>query len=486
VSVRRFNCVGALRCMVGWGAMVCCVTGVYAFDPFLTNRLIAKTPAAGLLGGGAEVCAFDDLKGPLTLHDAVERAMCNNPKTRQAWANVKIQAAAVGTARAAYLPTVAATLQQVREGKSGPAVDESPYGSKQTGNQRGANVSLNWVLYDFGGRSAALGNATALWAAAQASQRAMLHAVFATIASDFYAAQAARGALVAAQEMESAARMSSDAAVARVAKGVAPVSDRLQAETALAEAVVTRTNAERDWKMAVGLLAADMNLPHGVEFVLPDVEDGVAPNGEFIESVGALIEQARHRYPGVLAAEAQVAAARAKAVQIKAEGLPRLSLVGQFNYNNRPSSLQADYPARRATHREWYLGLQMTFPIFDGFGRTYQARQADAQIELQLETLDEARRQVGFDVWNAYQTVLSATKNLDNSATLLSLAERSYDAARHRYRLGAGSVLELLSAQAALASGKKQRIQALTDWRSARLQLAAKLGDTEIRGQTIR
>jgi outer membrane protein len=109
VSVRRFNCVGALRCMVGWGAMVCCVTGVYAFDPFLTNRLIAKTPAAGLLGGGAEVCAFDDLKGPLTLHDAVERAMCNNPKTRQAWANVKIQAAAVGTARAAYLPTVAAT-----------------------------------------------------------------------------------------------------------------------------------------------------------------------------------------------------------------------------------------------------------------------------------------------------------------------------------------------------------------------------------------
>ena len=76
-----------------------------------------------------------------------------------------------------------------------------------------------------------------------------------------------------------------------------------------------------------------------------------------------------------------------------------------------------------------------------------------------------------------YQTVLGATRNLDHSATLLSLAERSYEAAQRRYRMGAGSVLELLNAQTSLATGKRQRIRALTDWRSARLQLAAKLGD---------
>jgi outer membrane protein len=124
--------------------------------------------------------------------------------------------------------------------------------------------------------------------------------------------------------------------------------------------------------------------------------------------------------------------------------------------------------------------VQVTIPIFEGFARTYRARQADAQIELQAEMLAETRRQVGLDVWNAYQTVLSATKNLDNSASLLSLAQRSYNAARHRYRTGVGNVLELLNAQSALASGKKQRIQALTDWRSARLQLAARLGDTSM------
>jgi outer membrane protein len=42
--------------------------------------------------------------------------------------------------------------------------------------------------------------------------------------------------------------------------------------------------------------------------------------------------------------------------------------------------------------------------------------------------------------------------------------------------VGVGNILELLNAQSSLAAAKRERIQSLTDWRSARLQLAAKLG----------
>lgn len=477
MSANRFFRSRVLSRMVGFGAMLCCATVAYAFDPLRAQRSIPDTAAMDMLGSGSDICTFNDLAEPLKLHDVVDRAMCNNPKTRQAWANVKIQAASVGTARAAFLPTVGATLQEAREWRSGQPADHGPYKSNNTDNQQTANISLNWVLYDFGGRSASLENATALLAAAQANQRAVLQTVFATVAKDFYSAQAAWGTLVAAQEIESTASASSDAAAARVDRGIAPISDQLQAETALAEAVVSRANAQREWKIASGVLAADMNLSPTSALVLPDVSDGVAPGSDFIESVETLITRARRSYPGVAAAGAQVAAAKANAAQIRAEGLPRLSLISQFNYNKRPDSLQGGYPGPRATRREWYVGVQVTFPIFEGFARKYRTAQAKAQIELQREVLDDTRRQVGLDVWNAYQTVLSATTNLSHSATLLSLAQRSYDAARHRYRMGVGNVLELLNAQTALASGKKQRIQALTDWRSARLQLAAKLGD---------
>lgn len=467
--------------VIGLSAMVFCVAAAYAFDPLRIDRLVPETPAGDMFGDRTDVCTFDGLSVPLKLYDAIERAMCNNPKTRQAWANVKVRAAAVGVARAAYLPTVTGTLQEGRDWTPRYSAGNTLQKSNKPVNQQSANVSLNWVLYDFGGRSAALENATALLAAEQANQRATLQTVFATVAKDFYAAQAALGTLVAAREIESTARASADAAAARVENGVASIADRLQVETALAQAVVNRTNAQREWKVAVGVLSTDMNLPPTTELSLPDVGDGVVPDSEFLESVETLIEQARRTYPGVVAAEAQVAAARAQAFQTRAEGRPRLSLVGQFNYDKRPNGLQGGYPDRRETHRGWYVGVQATFPIFEGFARRYRTRQAEAQVELQREKLDETRRRIELDVWNAYHAVLSATRNLDGSAALLSLAQRSYAAAQHRYRMGAGNVLELLSAQEALARGKKQRIQALTDWRSARLQLAAKLGDIETR-----
>nr|WP_241022451.1 TolC family protein [Burkholderia sp. Se-20373] len=451
-------------------------TVAWAFDPLLTNRAVPATPVVNLLGEAESVCTFGDLPTPLRLQDAVERALCNHPKTRQAWANVKIQAAAVGVGRAGFLPTINGNWQGTRDVARNHVTGYPQYDSNYGKNLHNASVSLSWVLYDFGGRAAALRNANQLLAAAQANQLVALQTVFGTVAKDFYAAQAAQGTLTAAREVEYTAKSSANAATARTDRGVAAISDQLQAQTAYAEAIVNRTKAESDWASAVGMLASDMNLDPATLITLPDVSDGVKPDHEFGDSVAALIEDAQQHYPGISAAVAQVEAARAKAAQTRAEGLPRLNLVAQYSFNNQPTSLQLGFPVFPATHREWYLGFQVTIPIFEGFARTYQVRQADAQTELQIDILAEARQQVRLDVWNAYQSLRGATKNLDNSANLLILAQHSYEAAQRRYQIGVGSILELLNAQSALANAKKQRIQALTDWRSARLQLASKLG----------
>ncbi|HTJ16820.1 MAG TPA: TolC family protein [Steroidobacteraceae bacterium] len=447
---------------------------VQAFDPLLAERSVSTTPAADMLYG--KTCAFGELPAPLRLQDAVERALCSHPKTRQAWASVKIQAAAVGQGRAAFLPTLNGNWRGTRDGAKNHVIGHPQFDSNYVANLQNASVSLSWVLYDFGGRSAGLRNAAELLAAAQANQLAELQTVFATVAKDFYAAQAAQGALTAAREIERTAGANAGAATARVNRGVAAISDRLQAQTAHAEAVVNRTKAETEWQNALGTLASDMNLDPTTSINLPDVGDGVTPDKVFAESVDALIEAALRDSPGMKAAEAKVKAARAKAAQVRAEGLPRLSLVAQYGFNNQPTSLQLGFPAFPATHREWYFGLQLTIPIFEGFSRSYQVRQANAQTELQLHSLDEVRQQVSLDVWSSYHSIKGATENLDHSATLLVLSQRSYEAALRRYQIGVGSILELLSSQSALAGAKRQRIQALTDWRSARLQLAASLG----------
>nr|WP_242538853.1 hypothetical protein [Trinickia acidisoli] len=43
-----------------------------------------------------------------------------------------------------------------------------------------------------------------------------------------------------------------------------------------------------------------------------------------------------------------------------------------------------------------------------------------------------------------------------------------------------GNILELLNTQTALANAQERRIQALTDWHNAKIQLASKLGRLEM------
>lgn len=446
-----------------------------AFDVLRTEGGISPTPAGAIMADPIG-CQFGSPGEPLLLTEAVERALCSNPKTREAWADVKAQAAGVGVARAAYLPTLSGTGQVMRDDSVTDVTGHPTLSSATLATINSESVSLNWTLYDFGARAAAVRNASALLAAAQSTENATLQSLFVAVAKDYYAAQAAAGALAAALDVEHMADDSATAASARVDRGIAPISDALQARTAYAQAVLSRNKAQGTWQTAVGTLATDMNLSPDAPLVVPPVTDGVRPDAAFVQSVGELMEDARRTHPTVLAAQAQVDAAAAKEDQTRAEGLPNLSLVSKYSRDNQPASLGLGIPEFPATGHEWYVGVQVTIPFFEGFSRTYQVRQTQAQLEQQQDAFDDARQQVGLEVWNSYQAVQVSTDSVKDSATLLDIAQRSFTAAGHRYQAGVGNILELLNAQTALANAKQQRVQALADWRAARLRLAGSLG----------
>ena len=109
-------------------------------------------------------CQFGAPGNPLLLTEAIERALCGSPKTREAWADVKLQAAGVGVARSAYLPTITGNGQMVRQNSITDVTGHPTLSSATLGNINTESVSLNWTLYDFGARAAALRNASALLA----------------------------------------------------------------------------------------------------------------------------------------------------------------------------------------------------------------------------------------------------------------------------------------------------------------------------------
>jgi len=93
-------------------------------------------------------------------------------------------------------------------------------------------LTLSYLLYDFGARSANLESARQLLAAASATQDSTVQAVFLVAVQAYYQAQATNAALDAAIESERAAKESFAAAEARYKAGSATPADKLQAQTA--------------------------------------------------------------------------------------------------------------------------------------------------------------------------------------------------------------------------------------------------------------
>lgn len=439
---------------------------------------VPVSPATPLLAPASRTdpCMSDAPPEPLTLGNAVSRALCANPKTRAAWVNMMLYAAEVRSARESYLPRLDATAKEQESVTHTKVNDEPALDTGSRAHYPQEQASLDWLLFDFGQRGNQLEAARQLLAAARAGLDLSLQQVFLRTAADYYGAQAAQASLDAATEIEELTGRSLDAARARVARGVAPLSDQLQAQTAHEQAVVARVKAQADLESERGALAIDMGLQPESPLSVPPADLHPRVRTDFAESLRRLIEEAKRDHPSIALAESELAAARADERAARARGYPSVSLVGDIGRSNQPLTPSLGSPSVPGSVRDRSIGIEIDVPISDLLWKRGIVAEARAHVRIQEEALYGAEQQVAADVWNSYTALRAGTDNLANSEELLESARASLAASQHRYLLGAGNILELLSAQTAYANAQQQRIESLSDWRIARVALAASLG----------
>jgi len=431
-----------------------------SYDPLSVQRLAPRSQLGD--ADAVPICERARARAAdLSLADVVDKALCNNPQTHAAWANARAQAAQVGVARSAFLPTLAGTASaslNYNNGNSGTIVSRS--------TQQTAGLSFDYLLYDFGAREANLTSALQTLTALNYTQDATVQALFLRAEQAYFQLFAAQAAIASAQEAERSGLESLKAASVRLAAGAGTLADKLQAQTAYSQAVLNRIQAEGNAKGAEGVLAnvmgLDANAP--LRVATPELRQ---PDSDFEQNLNRLIEDARTQRPDLAAAEAQVKAARANVAAARAAGLPTLSLSTAYNYYN--SNVIEPYHATS-------IGLTVSIPIFTGFNHTYQVQTAQAKLDSQIAARDAVSLQVALDVWQAYQSLTTGTQAVRSSADLVASATESERVALGRYRAGAGTIIDLLNAQAALASARLQNIQALYSWYTSRAALAQSLG----------
>jgi len=446
-----------------------------SLDPFATNDLVAKSQATSLAGLSVSApCKFSETGTamPLTLPGIVERALCNNPQTREAWANARVQAALVGATESAYLPSVSATgsiTRNMTDTRTTTISGVSQSSDSTRYNQQSAGLSLTYLLFDFGARDASLENAKQVLAAVNATQDATIQNVFLSAVQAYYQLFSTQAAAQAAMEAEKSSLESFKAASTRYDVGAGTPADKLQAQTAYSQAVLNRIRAEGDARNAEGVLANVMGLDANAALSIASPVES-APDEKFVQNVAGLIEAARKNRPDLVAAEAQLKAAQANVSAVRASGMPTVSLTANANYTNSTVSDPFHSSA---------VGVSVSVPLFTGFNTTYRIQAAKEQVEARLAQRDRLSQQVSLDVWKAYQGLITQTQSLKSSTDLLASATQSERVALGRYKAGVGNVLDLLTAQSALASARQQNIQALYNWQIAKATLAQAMGQLD-------
>jgi outer membrane protein len=430
-------------------------------DPFRTDSLLHKD-AAGYHDPLGHDCAVPG--GKLSFPAAVDLALCRSPQTRAAWAAAHQQAAALGSAESAWLPTVTATGAAARE--FGEHVDVTGQTEAGPQNSADASVNLTWTLYDFGARSGRIRSARALLDAAAASLGSTSQQLVRQVVQSYYGAVAADANLAATQTTEAAAASSLDVARSLREGGVGTLADVLQAETAHDQAVLNRVQAWANAMSARGSLAVTLGQTAEQPFTL-DPEPIPSEVPSLTARMSDLMAEAVRQRPDLAAARAQRDSAQADITVARALGRPTITVGALHTFNYQQGVPNLDYNQ---------IGINVTVPLFTGFNVSYGIRQAQAALQAREANLDQVTLGVTLDVWNGYYMLDSANQQLIATAALIKTAEENEQVALGRYRAGVGSIVDVLTAQTGAANARTVRINAELEWKVARAQLALALG----------
>jgi outer membrane protein len=405
----------------------------------------------------------------ISLYEAIDVALRNSPGTRQSWLLARAAAAGLGSRRSALFPSVAVDAQAGRQKQTSAGAYLSTLLTTY-----GPTASLSLLVLDLGGRSADIEEAQRSLYAADFTHNATMNDLILLVAQSYYSYQGVRALLVAQEASLKQAEENYAAATERHRAGVATIADVLQARTSLSQQRLAYETVRGQIETLRGQLTTALGVPIDLPLdAAPLPEDQNVD--EVVRSVDVLIADAGRLRPDLAAARSRALAAQSHVRSVRSSGLPTLSLGASIN---RTWFEGAD---ALASHGDNYsLGLFLHWPVFTGFKTAYDTRQAEAIAEAAGAQAETAAQQVIYQVWSSYYNLQTAVQQVGASRDLLESSRESAEVARGRYKEGVGSILDLLTAESALATALAQDVRSRAGFLLAVAQLAHDTGTVDL------
>ena len=408
-----------------------------------------------------------DSRPRLSLEQAEEMALRQHPALQQAAANTEVAAARANGATANYLPQVTATgqYQRATDNTVPRRPGNPPDFSGTTFNRYTLGATASQLIYDFGQTSGRIGAANANEDAAKSNEQALRFQILTTIRRAYFLARAQEQLAAVATYALANQEKHLQQIDRLVEQGMRPEIDRLNAQTAVANARVQVIATNNAYDLACTAFTQALGLP-AIPGYAPGNDDIAALPEETKDTV-SLVDLALSRRPE-MAAFAQQRRAQ-EALLSAARGGYGPSLSAQANVSAGGAEWDHLIP-------NFWLGGLLSWPLFQGGATNAQVREAKANLALIQTHEDIFRLAIRIDVETAFLNLKAAAATLEAAGMAAQSARKQLQLAEARYAAGMGSIIELADAQSTATQAAAGEVNARSSLASARASLKGALG----------
>jgi outer membrane protein TolC len=382
----------------------------------------------------------------------------------QAEAGVRSAEAGRRSAYGAYLPTVNANTGASRSSSNrfNPQTNTTVTGSSNSYNA-GLNAGVD--IWNGGRRGAEIDDAAATLEAARATAQQRRFDVVLAAETAFYDVLRREELMRVAAARIRRAEQSLAAADRRLQVGTATRSDVLRSRLELNDARQAELTERTAWTVATYALGRVTGVDDRVGAALAEPV-GVRSLALSDEELRTIVESSS---PAVITARADVRSAEAAGSVARASYFPTLRASSNLNWFNNEFSFDQGTSS-------WNLGLSVSLPVFNGFQRETNATRARVAEDVARFELRDARRGARVDLERLLGALRLAEERLVLTAEAVEVAREDLRVQDERYRLGASTILDLITSQLNLAQAETDEIAARYDYQIARAELEALVG----------
>ena len=415
---------------------------------------------------------------PIALETCVEIALEQNPDLLRSEFQVKIAGKDVTLAFANFLPQVSSELSYIHTviGPSSVTRIDPQYGiqvpiqpNEEVNWNSNVRVTASQPLFTGGYNVFNYLQKRSLKKSAEYSFEDTRQTTIYVVKERYYNLLAAEKLLEVARETAKSSEESFKRAEVLFAVGTVPKSDVLKAKVQLETDRLGLIEAQNN--LAIARASLNHILGYDVDHDIQIVDNLEVPEIEVGYDDAMLNAMSDH--PALLKSTCDVRASRANIGMAASQYLPSVTALYSYNWqhqklNEIKNIFDRDY--------NWYLGVSLRYPIFQGFSRVANLSKAQLDYKSNQEALEQVKRDVALAVQTAYFQMEQAKKQILVSQNAVDAADEDLRLNKEKYNLGSGTILDLIDAQVSYTSAKSDHIQALYNYKKAIAKLQQAMG----------